>query len=110
MVKVIDGILTKHLQDPSRCLELEAKAATYTNDSLKALRIISKQLDVKAENTEKELNKLNDKLLQYKFLGPHYEELVEEYRLLVQSIEKQKWAIKSLKTKEGEMSSEILET
>ncbi|GFR05351.1 uncharacterized protein TNCT_332331, partial [Trichonephila clavata] len=62
------------------------------------------QLDAKAEETEKELTELNDKLLEYKFLGPEYEELVEQYRLLVQSIEKQKWAIKSLKATEGEMS------
>ncbi|GFS67261.1 uncharacterized protein NPIL_608401 [Nephila pilipes] len=93
-----------------RCLELEAQTATYTKDSLGALEKIKNQLDQKAENAEMQLDEINNKLLQYQILGPEYEKLVEQYQLLVEKVEKQKWLIESLKAKRDKRNSAALET
>lgn len=101
---------SRSLQLKMRFLELEALTATYHENTLEALKKISEELNNKAKAAEKQLKDLNESLQQYKILGPEFEKLAEQYCLLVERIEKQKWMIKSLKAKESKMNSEAFET
>ncbi|GBL89250.1 hypothetical protein AVEN_225794-1 [Araneus ventricosus] len=86
-----------HLKLKSECLELELLASTYSKSAVDALTIIKKELDAKLEASETGINKLNNDLEQFQILGPEYEQLVEKYGLLLEKVEKQKWAIEFLK-------------
>ncbi|CAL1278073.1 unnamed protein product [Larinioides sclopetarius] len=88
---------SSHLKLKSECLRLEIQVSTYSKSAVDALKIINLELDEKIEVSEKGINKLDETLEKFQILGPEYEQLVEKYGLLLEKVEKQKWAIEYLK-------------
>ncbi|GIY62634.1 uncharacterized protein CEXT_175051 [Caerostris extrusa] len=78
---------------------IELKISTYSVEAVKALKIIKEQLNKKEDCLKSQLIKVNEQLEEYQMLGPEYEEFVKQYQLILENIEKQKWAIESLKIK-----------
>ncbi|GIY11506.1 inositol oxygenase [Caerostris darwini] len=89
----------KFLHLKIQCIELELKISSYSVEAVKALKIIKEQLNKKEGCLKSQLIKVNEQLEEYQMLGPEYEEFVKQYQLILENIEKQKWAIESLKIK-----------
>merc|ERR1712226_178792 len=80
-----------------KCLELEILNATYTNDSVAAIRIIRSRLTKLLEESEEELVTLRSTLSQYQAAGPDFAPIVLEYARLQKEIEGKRWALNELR-------------
>ena len=80
-----------------KCLELEILNATYTKDSVAALRKVKNRLMDQMANAQKELLDLSSTLEQYSKCGPEFCEIVKEYARLRKEIEGKKWALGELR-------------
>lgn len=80
-----------------RCLELEILNATYTRESIAALRKIRNRLTEQMKEAQSELLNLKTTLEQYHQCGPEFSELVREYARLQKEIEGKKWALSELR-------------
>jgi len=80
-----------------KCLELEILNATYTRDSVVALRKIRNKLSGQIKEVQSELLNLKSTLEQYNQCGPEFSELVREYARLQKEIEGKKWALSELR-------------
>jgi len=80
-----------------RCLELEILNATYTKDSVTALRKIRNRLTEQLKEAQSELLNLKTTLDQYHQCGPEFGDLVREYARLQKEIEGKKWALNELR-------------
>jgi len=97
-------ILVKYLSAKSealvlklRCLELEVLNATYTRESVVALRKIRNRLTEQSKESQSELLNLRSTLDQYHQCGPEFSDLVREYARLQKDIEGKKWALNELR-------------
>jgi len=80
-----------------KCLELEILNATYTRESVAALRKIRSRLTDQTKEVQSELLNLKSTLEQYNQCGPEFSELVREYARLQKEIEGKKWALSELR-------------
>jgi len=80
-----------------RCLELEILNATYTKDSVAALRKIRNRLKDQIKEAQSEFTKLKSTLEQYHQCGAEFSDIVSEYARLQKEIEGQRWALSNLK-------------
>jgi len=80
-----------------KCLELEILNATYTRESVAALRKIRNRLTEQTKEVQSELLNLKATLEQYQQCGPEFSELVREYARLQKEIEGKKWALSELR-------------
>jgi len=79
-----------------RCLELEVLNATYTKDSVAALRKVRERLCLRLEEREQELFNLRSSLKQYQAAGPDFAPIVVEFARLQKEIEGKRWALAEL--------------
>jgi len=79
-----------------RCLELEVLNATYTKDSVAALRKVREKLCSRLQEREQELSNLRSSLNQYQAAGPDFAPIVLEFARLQKEIEGKKWALSEL--------------
>jgi len=79
-----------------KCLEFEILNATYTKDSVAAVRIIRSRLTRMLEDLEEELVTLRSTLSQYQAAGPDFSVIVMEYARLQKEIEGKRWALNEL--------------
>jgi len=80
-----------------KCLELEILNATYTKDSVAALKKIRNRLTEQTKEAQSELLNLKTTLEQYHQCGPEFSDLVREYARLQKEIEGKKWALSELR-------------
>ena len=80
-----------------KCLELEILNATYTRESVAALRKIRSRLSEQTKEVQSELLNLKSTLEQYNQCGPEFGDIVREYARLQKEIEGKKWAPSALR-------------
>jgi len=80
-----------------KCLELEILNATYTRESVAALRKIRSRLSEQTKEVQSELLNLKSTLEQYNQCGPEFGDIVREYARLQKEIEGKKWALSELR-------------
>jgi len=79
-----------------KCLELEVLNATYTKDSVAAIRKVAKRQEERIAITKLQIERLKDSLVQYKAAGPEFNQVVLEYARLQKEIEGKRWALNEL--------------
>jgi len=69
----------------------------YTEDKLKALRVISDQVDIKWSMTQEKYNRMTSLLGAYKSLDTELEPLLGTYKQIKADLEKKKFTLNTLK-------------
>ena len=80
-----------------KCIESEILNATYTRESITALKKIRARLLEITEDTQNKISKVKTTLDQYYQCGPEFSELVKEYARLQKEIEGKNWALSELR-------------
>jgi len=79
-----------------KTLETEIKRSTYPKENIKAINIVIENLSQRLKERKAELTAMNNKLAQYRNVGPEFSALVEDYAQILKQIEEKKWALKEL--------------
>lgn len=69
----------------------------YSADKLKALKIISDQIDLKASLTREKYDRNNFAISSYKSLGKEFEPILDSYKMLRAELERQNFTFNTLK-------------
>lgn len=90
------GIKTEGMALKLKCIEFEILNATYTKDTVAAIRKIRSRLTMRLSEATEELSSLRSTLAQYQAAGPDFGDIVLEYARLQKEIEGKRWAISEL--------------
>ncbi|CAH2294505.1 HAUS augmin-like complex subunit 4 [Pelobates cultripes] len=99
----IDRINAEYLEAKSNALflklrmeELQVLTDTYTSEKLEVHRKIRASLEAAAKTEKHELAMSQQILSSYEFLGPEFEELVQEYTCLRDKVKDNRWMLQEL--------------
>lgn len=69
----------------------------YSEDKLKALRVISDQIDMKSNVTREKLNRMTSLIASYNSLGKEFDPILAQYRQLKNELERKNFTLNTLK-------------
>lgn len=81
-----------------KSLHLEILFETYTEETVPALKKISKELETKFDQIENEIRASRVRLSRYKSVGEDFNCLVKEYSKLREAIKQKKWTLEKLES------------
>ncbi|XP_032791809.2 HAUS augmin-like complex subunit 4 [Daphnia magna] len=81
-----------------KSLHLEILYETYTEQTVPALKKISKEVETKSEQIENEIRASQLRLNRYKSVGEEFNCLVKEYSKLREAIKQKRWTLDKLKS------------
>lgn len=69
----------------------------YSEDKLKALRVISDQIDMKSNVTREKLNRMTSLIASYNSLGKEFDPILAQYKQLKNELERKNFTLNTLK-------------